>query len=134
MILGENVYIEKYCNIECVGGNITIGDNTYMNMRSNIISLDGITIGEMCILGPGIGIYDHNHKYINYNITIRKQGYETKRIVLGNNIWLGTNSIVTKGILISDNCVIGANSAVTKNIEKSGVYCGIPCKLVKSIY
>lgn len=127
----RNVYIDDYCRLECAGGNIHIGEETYINMRTNIIALKKICIGKMCIFGPGIGIYDHNHKYANKDIAIKNQGYETETVIIGDDVWLGTNCIITKGVQITDRCIIGANSVVTKNIEKSGVYGGIPCKIIK---
>lgn len=133
LIIGENTYIDDYSRLECSGGNIYIGKNTFINNKVNIISLNKIVIGDMCLLGPGVGIYDHDHCYKNVNIPITQQGFITKEINICNDVWLGTNCIVTRGVNIESKCVIGANSVVTKNINKMGIYAGSPCKFIKGL-
>lgn len=43
------------------------------------------------------------------------------KVVIGNNIYFGTNITVLKGVTIADNCVIGAGSIVTKSIPANSV-------------
>lgn len=133
LVLGDNVYIDDYCKLKCVDGNIYIGSNTFFNANVNLISLKKITIGENCLFAPNVGVYDHDHKYDISNILIRKQGFNTNEINRGSNIWIGCNCTITRGVNICNDVVIAANSVVTKELDKSGVYVGSPCKLIKNI-
>lgn len=130
---GENVYIDDYCRFECISGDITVGERTFFNRLCNIASLENISIGNDCLFGSNVGIYDHNHCYSNLSVPINRQGYNHKKINIENNIWIGANSVITKGVNICSNSVIGANSVVSKNVNKSGVYCGVPCEIIKEI-
>jgi acetyltransferase-like isoleucine patch superfamily enzyme len=58
---------------------------------------------------------------------------EPSDVVIGNNVWLGVNSVVLKGVTIGDNTVIGANSVVVKDIPANMVAAGNPCKIIRSL-
>lgn len=133
LIIGKKVLIEKYVRIEGVNGDIRIGNRCFFNRNCNIVSLKKIQIGDNCLFGPNVGIYDHNHCFNKRNIPISKQGYEKAEINIGNNIWIGANVVITAGVDICNFVVIAANSVVTKNITESGVYAGIPAKLIKRL-
>lgn len=54
-------------------------------------------------------------------------------IKIGNNVFIGTNSILLPGTTIGDNCVIGAGSVVKGSIPSNSVAAGVPAKVLKSI-
>jgi len=54
-------------------------------------------------------------------------------IVIGNNVFVGVNSIILPGTIIEDDIVIGANSVVKGHLKKGFVYAGVPIKKIKSI-
>lgn len=58
--------------------------------------------------------------------------YKYGRIKIGNNVFIGTNSIILPNITIEDNVIIGAGSVVTKSIVTNSVFVGNPAKYVKS--
>ncbi|WP_297426937.1 DapH/DapD/GlmU-related protein [Clostridium sp.] len=133
LYFGNNIYIDDYCSFECIKGNIYVGDNTFFNTNNKIVSLKKINIGENCLFGPNVGIFDHDHNFKNNDLPIIQQGYSTKEIIIGNDIWVGCNSTITRGVRIGDKVVIAANSVVTKEIINKGVYGGVPCKFIKDI-
>lgn len=92
---------------------ITIGNNVDMNMNFQIMTHDW---GSLVFRAK-------YHDFIN----------STGRVVIGNNIYFGTDVIILKGVTIGDNCIIGAGSLVTKSIPANSVAAGIPCKVVYSI-
>lgn len=133
LCLGNNVYIDDYCCFECLEGSIYIGDNTYFNTNNKIVSLKKISIGSNCLFGPNVGVFDHDHNYEIKDLPITFQGYKTKEINIGDDIWIGCNCTITRGVKICDKVVIAANSVVTKDIIISGIYGGVPSKLIKSM-
>jgi acetyltransferase-like isoleucine patch superfamily enzyme len=133
LIFENNVYIDDYCSFECIKGSICVGENTFFNTNNKIVALKKISIGSNCLFGPNVGIFDHDHKYDANDLPIIFQGYDTKEINIGNNIWIGNNSTITKGVKICDKVVIAANSVVTKDIVSCGIYGGVPSKLIKNL-
>ena len=53
-------------------------------------------------------------------------------IDIGNNVFIGMNTMILPGVKIGNNCVVGAGSVVTRSIESNSVAVGIPAKVIKS--
>jgi carbonic anhydrase/acetyltransferase-like protein (isoleucine patch superfamily) len=56
----------------------------------------------------------------------------TKPIVVGDNVYIGEDSMLLPGVHIGSNVVIGARSVVTKDIPDNSVAAGTPCRVIKS--
>lgn len=54
-------------------------------------------------------------------------------ITIGNNVFIGFNSIIMPGVTIGDNVIIGAQSVVTRNVPDNTIFAGIPAKQISSI-
>lgn len=133
LVINKGAYISDYCKLECIDGYIEIGKETFINDYCKIISLKKIKIGDNCLLGPNVSIYDHNHEYRDRSIRIKKQGFNTANIKIGNDVWIGANVTITSGVEIGDRVIVGANSVVTKNLEPNSIYAGIPAIKIKEI-
>lgn len=111
--------------------SITIGDNCRINGAS-IHAEKNITIGNNCVLASGIHIMDSNgHQVSSMNRTV---GRDTPiPIMIGNNVWVGVNSIILKGTIIGDNCVIAAGSVVKGTFQENSIIAGNPAMVVNQI-
>jgi acetyltransferase-like isoleucine patch superfamily enzyme len=56
-----------------------------------------------------------------------------KPIKIGDNVFIGMNSIIMPGVRIGDNVVIGAGSIVTKDIPSNSVCAGVPSRIIRSL-
>ena len=102
-------------------GFVRIGNNCFFNNDCSINCLKEITVGNDCIFGEGVKIYDHNHGHKISDIPFGKQEYSCERIKIGNNCWFGSNAVILKGVEIGDNVVIGAGCVIYKNVESGSV-------------
>ena len=50
---------------------------------------------------------------------------------IGDNVWIGGNTVVLPGITIGNNVTIGAGSLVTKDIPDNMLAFGNPCKIIR---
>ena len=80
-----------------------------------IQAINGIKIGKNFLFAPGIKLISANHDLSNHN-----QWLTTDPIVIGNNVWIGTNAVILPGVQIADDCVIGAGAVVTKSFQDRG--------------
>lgn len=98
-------------------GKVSIGDNCFFNNNCSINSLEDVSIGDGCIFGEGVKIYDHNHRFADFSVPLKREGYSTSNVTIGNRCWIGSNVLILKGANIGDNCVIGAGCIISGNIE-----------------
>ena len=72
---------------------------------------------KSCLLYTSVKIYDNNHRFNNFNMNIKEQGFSIGEIKIGKNCWLANNVIVLKGAEIGDNVVIGAGCIIKEKIQ-----------------
>lgn len=114
---GKNAILYKNFSIIIEkNGFVKIGNNNFFNRNCSINCMKSVIIGDNCIFGENVCIYDHNHNFKKSNIPIKKQGYNSSEITIGDNCWIGSNVIILKGVKIGSNCVIGAGTIVNKNV------------------
>lgn len=106
----------------------TIGDNFLFN---DGYPLDGnfpwlISIGDNVTLATHVKILAHDAS------TAKIEGAHTKIgiVSIGNNVFIGANSVILCNVRIGDNVVVGANSVVTKDLPSNGIYGGNPAELI----
>ena len=117
-----------YCDY---GFNIEVGKNFYANYNCTILDVGKVTIGDNCMFAPNVAIYTAGHPI--YPDT-RNSAFEYgKEVTIGDNVWLGGNTVVCPGVHIGDNVVIGAGSIVTKDIPDWSIAAGNPCRVIRKI-
>ena len=99
---------------------LSIGKNTYIT-RATISCLGEIEIGENCILGEGMKIFDHNHQYSKEPFSVSKTDFNIGKVKMGNNVWTGANVIILKDVTIGDNVILGAGCVIHKDVEANSV-------------
>ena len=111
----------------------------YKPSRTNVCSFivgknkGDISIGDNVIFGPGVKIFSENHSFKLFEKVFRLQEEIRNKVVIGNNVWIGSNSIILPGVTIEDNAVIAAGSVVNKNINNGTLNGGIPAKQIKTL-
>lgn len=129
--VGENCYIEPPFHGNWGGKNLFLNDNVYINFNLTIVDDVEIIVGNNVLFAPNCTLTTANHPI---DPTLRGKGYQyCKKIVIGNNVWLGSNVVVLPGVTIGDNTVIGAGSIVSRSIPANVVAMGIPCRVVREI-
>lgn len=140
IFFGKDVSIMPYTMLFChPNGEINIGDGSEIGMYSRIASQGKVIIGKNVFSGPHIFIADYNHEYRDVNVPIKYQGNLIKEsaqfkmggVQIGDDTWLGTNTVIAGTVNIGKHCVIGANSVVTEDIPDFCVAVGSPCKVIK---
>ena len=54
-------------------------------------------------------------------------------IVLGRNVWVGSNATILRGVTVGDNSVIAAGAVVTKDVPAGSVVGGVPAEIIKKL-
>jgi maltose O-acetyltransferase len=126
----ENAFINPpfFCDY---GSHIEVGKNFFANYNCTILDVARVKIGDNCLLGPNVAIYTAGHPI---HPETRNSGYEYgKEVTIGDNVWVGGNSVVCPGVHIGSNVVIGAGSVVTRDIPDWSLAAGNPCRVIRQI-
>lgn len=137
--LYKNVYIGDYTSIIVVNYEdenesfLEVGEGTYIGEYNNIRASGGkIKIGKNCLISQHISIIATNHEYAkDKNIKSQPWSKKDNFVTIGDDVWIGANSVILPGVTIGDGAIIGAGSVVTKNIESYDIVVGSPVKKIK---
>mgnify|MGYP002644181061 CR=1 FL=1 len=93
---------------------VTIGNGCFFNNYCSINAKEGINIGNNCLFGENVKIYDHDHDYKN-----NLDNFVKKQIKIGNKVWIGSNSTILKGVGIGNNVVVAEGTTIREYIENN---------------
>jgi acetyltransferase-like isoleucine patch superfamily enzyme len=117
LAIEEQVYIGKYCTIECDG---RIGRGTII---ANQVGL--------------VGRNDHDHRAIG--VTMRHapwigdaewNGPRQETLDIGGDVWIGYGAIVLSGVRVGRGSIIAAGSVVTHDVAPYAIVAGVPAQVV----
>lgn len=117
----------EYSTDQLVSRGMQVGENF---QRQNAVILDPdhcwlIDIGDNVTLAPRVHILCHDASTKRY-LGVTKIGC----VKIGNNVFVGADSLVLPGVNIGSNVIIGANSTVTKDIPDNTVVAGCPAQII----
>lgn len=111
------------------GKNITVGKNVFINACCHFQDQGGITLGDNCLVGHNVIFATLNHGFAPEE----RQSMLPAPIVVGRNVWIGSNSTILQGVTIGDNSIIAAGSVVTKDVLANAIVAGVPARFIRSI-
>jgi len=135
---GEGVWIEApfFCDY---GEYIFIGANTFVNTNCMFLDNNEIRIGKNGLIGPFVQIYTASHP-LQASDRILQNKMEgatyltsSQPVTIGENTWVGGNTVIMPGVTIGDNVTIGASSLVTKDVPSNVLAFGNPCQVVRAL-
>ncbi|WP_420834452.1 acyltransferase [Aminiphilus circumscriptus] len=74
----------------------------------------------------------YTHDSIQWAVSGGKANYDYAPVRIGNNCYIGPNTIIAKGVTIGNRCIIGARSLVLSDIPSGSKAYGTPCKVASS--
>lgn len=87
-----------------------------------------IEIGDNVTMAPRVHILCHDastKSFLNYT--------KIGRVSIGNNVFIGAESVVLPNVTIGNNVVIGANSTVTHDIPDNSLAVGSPARVISTL-
>jgi len=123
-----------YFEARTPNSNITIGENCFINNNSILISEgEGIYISKNCLIGINCEITDSDFHNLDADKRLGTNGIKTAKVILKENVFIGSNVKILKGVTIGKNSVIANGSVVTKDIPPNVIAGGIPAKKIKDL-
>lgn len=129
--LGDYSVIEDFCCINNAVGDLHIGHHTRVGLHNTIIG--PVRIGNHINLAQGVVVSGLNHNFQDPTKRIDEQGVSTSQITIGDDVWIGANSVITAGVTIGTHCVIAAGSVVTNDVPDNTLVAGCPARVIKQL-
>jgi acetyltransferase-like isoleucine patch superfamily enzyme len=108
-------------------GKVNVAENTWIGPNVILDGSGGLKIGSNCSISAGVQIYSHDT--VNWAISGGITEYEYSETEIGDNCYIGPNTIIQKGIKIGNGVIIGANSFVNKDIPANSKAYGTPIQI-----
>jgi acetyltransferase-like isoleucine patch superfamily enzyme len=111
---------------------ITIGAGSHIGEHSIIWagnSTGRIVFGEKCLLAPHVTITASNYG-TEPGEFIMDQPKVEKDVLVGDDVWLGANTVVLAGVTIGDGVVVAAGAVVTRDVPPGAIIGGVPAKVI----
>lgn len=130
IIIEDEVVIDAFVKIKPAGGSgdVIIGRGTIINSGCVLYTGHGIRIGRNVLIAANCTLAPTNHSFADPDRPIRTQGFQPSRggIVIGDDVWIGANTVLVDGTNIGDGAVIGASSLVRGSLPGFCRAMGVP--------
>lgn len=139
--------------------NIIVGDYTYYDDKDDVYNFernvlyhfdflgDKLIIGKFCQIAEGVkflmnGMFHMKNSFSAYPFIIFSKDCAAKYpknlkfpfkgdTVVGNDVWIGYNTVFMPGVHIGDGAIIGTNALVTKDVGPYEIWGGNPARLIR---
>ncbi|WP_329071646.1 acyltransferase [Streptomyces sp. NBC_01429] len=122
LCLGAGSYIAGHAYVT---GEVRIGSDCTVNPYATVRGR--VTLGDGVRIGAHTSLLGFNHGFAP-DRPVHRQPLTSEGIVLGNDVWIGSNVVVLDGVTIGDHCVVGAGAVVTKDLAPWTIAAGNPAR------
>lgn len=103
--------------------------NNFQSSGTYYQAIGKISLGKGTFIAPNVGLITANHDYCNLD-----KHSSPKDICIGNNCWIGMNSVILPGVVLGDHTVVGAGSVVTHSFPAGQcIIAGNPARIIRAI-
>ena len=128
---GDNAYVGLNCKIfASKDSKVFIGDDfeCNTNVMINARGVGEIFIGKNVLIGPNAVLRSNNHNFSETSQPIANQGMKGGKIIIDNDVWIGSNVVILPNINIGKGSIVGAGAVVTSNVDSYSIVAGVSAK------
>jgi acetyltransferase-like isoleucine patch superfamily enzyme len=114
---------------------LQIGSQVRMS-GTTICAAECVTIGDRCVIGANATIVDTDFHSLDPVIRSSKDDDRfacRKPVLIGNDVFIGGNSIILKGVKVGNGAVIGAGSIVSRSVPDRTIVVGNPAHPIAEV-
>ena len=92
-----------------------------------------VEIGDDVKITRGVVILTHGYDWSVMKVKYGEVLGSSGKVTIGNNVFIGMNSVILKGVTIGNNVIIGAGSLVNKDVPDNSVVAGNPARFIMTV-
>lgn len=127
--LGCRSVVESFSTLNNMVGDIRIGCDSRIGLGNTVIG--PVEIGNQVNFAQNVVVSGLNHNYNDPSRSIASQGVTTAPIRIGDDVWVGANSVILAGVTIGTHSIVAAGSVVNRDVPDHTVVAGNPARIVK---
>jgi acetyltransferase-like isoleucine patch superfamily enzyme len=133
IVIEDDVVIDAFVKIKPAGGSgdVVIGRGSVINAGCVLYTGNGIRIGRNVLVAANCTFAPTNHAFADPDRPIREQGFQPSKggICIGDDVWIGANTVLVDGAWIGGGSVIGAASLVRGTLPRFCIAFGAPAEV-----
>ncbi len=124
--------------------HISVGEYTYGLRRDCFFSYhpdDRVRLGKFCSIAEGVRFVFGEHRMDSISTfpfralcgddLPHADALSKGNIMIGHDVWIGTNALILSGVTIGNGAVIAAGAVVSRDVPPYAVVGGVPAKLIR---
>lgn len=137
--IGDNVQVREGLRMEAQTGwfgqaftpDLVIGDNVSIEQHGTISCANKVVVGRNTVISYDVTITDNDHTYEQIGVSVMLQPLIVKKVIIGENCFIGTGAKILAGTVLGKQCVVGSNSVVRGEFPDYCVIVGSPARVIK---
>lgn len=125
---GDGTSVYDSCT---VFGDVRVGNNTWIGPYTILDGTGILSIGSNCSISAGVHIYTHNT--VRWAVSGGKEPYEYAPVSIGDNCFIGPQSMIQNGVTIGKHCIVAANSFVNQPVSDYAIVAGNPAQQIGDV-
>lgn len=120
----------------CAGAELRIGTRVRMS-GTTICAAERVVVGDRCVIGANVTIADTDFHALDPVVRSSPEDARSaahKPVEIGDDVFIGGNSIILKGVRVGRGAVIGAGSVVTKDVPDGTIVAGNPVRPISVVH
>lgn len=107
------------------GGQLSIGDRTYVGHRAHMHAIAPVSIGSDCVIADNVMITSTDHDRDD-----RHGVHATGPVVVGDRVFIGQNAVVLGGVTIGSGATVAAGAVVVRDVPANATVGGVPARVL----
>lgn len=120
---GASIYASAY-----VLGDVSVGEGTWIGPNVMLDGSGGLSVGAHCSISTGVQLYSHNT--VDWALSGGRAGTVRAATSVGDDCFIGPNSVIAAGVTIGSRCCVGALSFVRDDVPDGSIAVGSPARVV----
>jgi acetyltransferase-like isoleucine patch superfamily enzyme len=145
IVIGRHSLVQGELLVFRHGGQISLGEWSFVGENSRIWSAASIVIGDRVLISHGVNIFDNlthpiraqaRHAHARQILTVGHPSNVTlgeKPVAIEDDVWIGAGAFVLRGVTLGQGSIVASGAVVTSDVAPFCIVAGNPAAVVREL-